>query len=126
MILATNMGDAGLIALVSIGLVFTVLVLLIFVLKLFGVIFKERKATVSAPAAVSSDGITDEEVAAIAVAVNLFFNRHDEESDVTHLPCRNVVVLAEGEDIALLIVTIEEEVDSHCNGCHLLVSNTVR
>ena len=84
MILAStvNWGNAGLMALVSIGLVFFVLVLLIFILKLFGVIFKERKATVSAPAAVSSDGITDEEVAAIAVAVNLFFNRHDEESDV--------------------------------------------
>ena len=84
MILAStvNWGNAGLMALVSIGLVFFVLVLLIFILKLFGVIFKERKATVSVPAAVSSDGITDEEVAAIAVAVNLFFNRHDEESDV--------------------------------------------
>ena len=82
MILATNWVNASLIALVSIGLVFTVLVLLIFVLKLFGFIFKERKATVSAPAATSSDEISDEEVAAIAMAVNLFFNRHDEESDV--------------------------------------------
>ena len=82
MILATNWVNASLIALVSIALVFTVLVLLIFVLKLFGVIFKERKSVVSTPAATSSDGISDEEVAAIAMAVNLFFNRHDEESDV--------------------------------------------
>ena len=83
MILATNWVNAGLMALVSIGLVFTMLVLLIFILKLFGVIFRERKnATVAAPAAASSDGISDEEVAAIAMAVNLFFNRHDEESDV--------------------------------------------
>ena len=82
MILATNWANAGLIALVSILLVFTVLVLLIFVLKLFGVIFKERKAAAVAPVATSSDGISDEEVAAIAMAVNLFFNRHDEESDV--------------------------------------------
>ena len=82
MILAVNWGNAAMIALISILLVFVMLVLLIGVLKLFGVIFKERKATVSAPAAVSSDGITDEEVAAIAMAVNLFFNRHDEESDV--------------------------------------------
>ena len=82
MILATNWGNAGLMALVSIMLVFTVLVLLIFILKLFGVIFAEKKkAAVAAPVA-SSEGITDEEVAAIAMAVNLFFNRHDEESDV--------------------------------------------
>ena len=83
MILATNWVNASLIALVSIALVFSVLVLLIFVLKLFGVIFKERKSAAPAPAAAtSSDGISDEEVAAIAMAVNLFFNRHDEESDV--------------------------------------------
>ena len=82
MILATNWGNAGLMALVSICLVFTVLVLLILVLKLFGVVFAEKKkAAVAAPVA-ASEGITDEEVAAIAMAVNLFFNRHDEESDV--------------------------------------------
>ena len=82
MILATNWVNAALMALVSIMLVFVVLVLLIFILKLFGVIFKERKSAATAPAATSSDAITDEEVAAIAMAVNLFFNRHDEESDV--------------------------------------------
>lgn len=83
MILATNWANASLIALVSILLVFTVLVLLIFVLKLFGVIFREKQSVAQQPAAaVASDGITDEEVAAIAMAVNLFFNRHDEESDV--------------------------------------------
>lgn len=83
MILATNWGIASLIALVSVLLVFTVLVLLIYVLKLFGVIFSEKKRPATAVASeVASDGITDEEVAAIAMAVNLFFNRHDEESDV--------------------------------------------
>ena len=83
MILATNWGNAGLMALVSIMLVFVVLVLLIFILKLFGVIFAQKKATaVANPDAASSDAITDEEVAAIAMAVNLFFNRHDEESDI--------------------------------------------
>ena len=81
MILATNWGNASLMALVSILLVFVVLVLLIFILKLFGVIFSEKKAAVTTSAA-SSDEISDEEVAAIAMAVNLFFNRHDEESDV--------------------------------------------
>ena len=81
MILATTWGNAALMALVSILLVFVVLVLLIGVLKLFGVIFA-KKETATTAAAASSDEITDEEVAAIAVAVNLFFNRHDEESDV--------------------------------------------
>ena len=82
MILTTNWGNAGTMALTSILLVFVVLVLLIYVLKLFGVIFAQKSTATVASAAVSSDGITDEEVAAIAVAVNLFFNRHDEESDV--------------------------------------------
>ncbi|MBQ5738386.1 MAG: OadG family protein [Alistipes sp.] len=80
---ATNWGNAGLMALVSILLVFTVLVLLIFVLKLFGVVFSEKvKKNAAVPVSTSSDEISDEEVAAIAMAVNLFFNRHDEESDV--------------------------------------------
>lgn len=83
LLVATNWGNAGLMALVSILLVFTVLVLLIFILKLFGVIFAEKKSAAAvASVSASSDEITDEEVAAIAVAVNLFFNRHDEESDV--------------------------------------------
>ena len=83
MILATNWANAGTMALVSILLVFAVLVLLIYVLKLFGVIFAEKsKPVVQTITAASSDDITDEEVAAIAMAVNLFFNRHDEESDV--------------------------------------------
>ena len=82
MILATNWVNAALMALVSILLVFIVLILLIFIMKLFGVLFKERKSAATVPAATSSDEITDEEVAAIAMAVNLFFNRHDEESDV--------------------------------------------
>ena len=83
MILATNWGNAGLMALVSILLVFVVLILLIYVLKLFGVIFGQKnKTAVVNPVDASSDAISDEEVAAIAVAVNLFFNRHDEESDI--------------------------------------------
>ena len=83
MILATNWANAALMALVSIMLVFVMLVLLIFVLKLFGVIFASKKESVAAaPVKASSDEISDEEVAAIAMAVNLFFNRHDEESDV--------------------------------------------
>ena len=83
MMLAVNWGNAAVVALFSIVLVFIVLVLLIFILKLFGMVFAEKKTNAPAAAvAVASDGNTDEEVAAIAMAVNLFFNRHDEESDV--------------------------------------------
>ena len=82
MMLAVNWGNAAVVALFSIVLVFIVLVLLIFILKLFGMVFAEKKTNAPAAVAVASDGITDEEVAAIAMAVNLFFNRHDEESDV--------------------------------------------
>ncbi len=84
MILAVNWGNAVIVTLFSIVLVFAVLILLIGVLKLFGVIFAEKKgaATASTVATAKSDEISDEEVAAIAMAVNLFFNRHDEESDV--------------------------------------------
>ena len=83
MILAVNWGNAAMIALISFSLVFITLVLLIYVLKLFGVIFASKKESVAAaPVKASSDEISDEEVAAIAMAVNLFFNRHDEESDV--------------------------------------------
>ena len=83
MMLAVNWGNAAIVTLFSIALVFVVLILLIFILKLFGVIFAEKKtAAVASPVASSSDAISDEEVAAIAMAVNLFFNRHDEESDI--------------------------------------------
>ena len=82
MILAVNWGNAAMIALISFSLVFFTLVLLIYVLKLFGVIFAEKKVAVTTSTVVSSDEISEEEVAAIAMAVNLFFNRHDEESDV--------------------------------------------
>lgn len=83
MMLSVSWGNAAMIALISFMLVFLTLVLLIYVLKLFGVIFAKKKtASQSVAVASESDGISDEEVAAIAMAVNLFFNRHDEESDV--------------------------------------------
>ena len=83
MILAVNWGNAAIVTLFSIALVFTVLILLIYILKLFGVVFAEKKsAAATTVATAKSDEISDEEVAAIAMAVNLFFNRHDEESDV--------------------------------------------
>ncbi len=85
MILAVNWVNAGLIALISFAMVFLVLVLLIGVIKIFGIAFNEKKSQTQsdiAMPAVAADGITDEEVAAIAMALHLFYNRHDEESDV--------------------------------------------
>ena len=83
MMLATDWSFAVLVALVSILLVFALLILIIFILKIFGAVFAEKKKASAAVATnSSSDEISDEEVAAIAMAVNLFFNRHDEESDV--------------------------------------------
>ena len=84
MILAVNWVNAGLIALISFSMVFLVLVLLIGVIKIFGIAFNEKKPQAQsdiAMPAVAADGITDE-VAAIAMALHLFYNRHDEESDV--------------------------------------------
>ena len=67
MILAVNWVNAGLIALISFSMVFLVLVLLIGVIKIFGIAFNEKK-----PQAQSD----------IAMPLHLFYNRHDEESDV--------------------------------------------
>lgn len=89
MMLAVNWGNAAIVALFSIVLVFIVLILLICILKLFGMLFAEKKSAAPVVAtATASDGISEEEVAAIAMAVNLFFNRHDEESDVLTF-CQN-------------------------------------
>lgn len=83
MMLSVSWGNALIVTLFSIVLVFIVLVLLIYIIKLFGVVFGNKKKPASATQATpASDGISDEEVAAIAMAVNLFFNHHDEESDV--------------------------------------------
>ena len=70
MILAVNWVNAGLIALISFAMVFLVLVLLIGVIKIFGIAFNEKKPQAQsdiAMPAVAADGITDEEVAAAGV-----------------------------------------------------------
>lgn len=74
-------------ALISICLVFTVLVLLIGVMKLFGYIFTRSKRT--APAAVvagkaqPSSQLHEDEVAAIMTALRLYMSAfHDRESEV--------------------------------------------
>ena len=82
--LAVNWGNALLITGVGFGLVFLVLVLLIFIVKSFGVIFaqkpKAQAAAVAAPAATEATDETD--MAAIAYVLHTFYNQHDEESDI--------------------------------------------
>ena len=81
-ILAINWGNAFLITGVGFGLVFIVLVLLIFIVKSFGVIFAQKpkaQAAVAAPAAEATD---ETDMAAIAYVLHTFYNQHDEESDV--------------------------------------------
>ena len=68
------------VALISICLVFLVLVLLVWVMKLFGYVFTRRQAAATAAAnksAVVPGQIHDEEIAAIATAL-----KHDRESEV--------------------------------------------
>ena len=82
--LAVNWGNALLITGVGFGLVFLVLVLLIFIVNSFGVMFaqkpKAQAAAVAAPAATEATDETD--MAAIAYVLHTFYNQHDEESDV--------------------------------------------
>ena len=83
-ILAINWGNALLITGVGFGLVFTVLVLLIFIVKSFGLIFVQKpkaQAAVAAPAA-TAEATDETDMAAIAYVLHTFYNQHDEESDV--------------------------------------------
>ena len=82
--LAVNWGNALLITGVGFGLVFLVLVLLIFIVKSFGLIFAQKpkaQAAVAAPAAAPAE-VGEEEMAAIAYVLHTFYNQHDEESDI--------------------------------------------
>ncbi|MDE6140781.1 MAG: OadG family protein [Alistipes sp.] len=85
-ILAVNWVNASLVALISFSLVIIVLALLIGVIKIFGKVFAEKTATLNATqtqsSAVAADAMSEEEVVAIAMALHLFYNHHDEESDV--------------------------------------------
>lgn len=85
-ILAVDWVNATLVALISFSLVIIVLTLLIGVIKIFGKVFAEKSATHNAiqtqGAAVAADALSEEEVAAITMALHLFYNHHDEESDV--------------------------------------------
>ncbi len=78
------------ITLIGFSLVFVLLVVLIYVLKLFGVIVtarkKEKKSTIAAPAAQPEQDehmIDAAKAAAIAIALNLYRGAlHDQESEV--------------------------------------------
>ena len=81
--LAVNWGNALLITGVGFGLVFVVLVLLIFIVKSFGVIFAQKPKAQAAVAAPAATEATDEmDMAAIAYVLHTFYNQHDEESDI--------------------------------------------
>lgn len=71
---------------ISIGLVFFVLVLMVFVMKLFGVIFAqqhEHKLPKQAGKPVSAGLLHEEEIAAITTALKLYKSAlHDRESEV--------------------------------------------
>ncbi len=73
-------------ALICICAVFFVLVLLIFVMKLFGVVFTQREKkekTTASGQKIESGQIHEEEIAAIATALRLFNGElHDRESEV--------------------------------------------
>lgn len=71
---------------ISICLVFSVLVLLVFVMKLFGVIFAQKPARKLAKVAekpLSDAQLHEEEIAAITAALKLYKSAlHDRESEV--------------------------------------------
>ena len=85
--LAINWGNAAIITCVGFGLVFLVLVLLICIVKLFGVIFTQKSkaqpvASKAAVAAAPAAEVGEEDMVAIAYALHMFYDMHDEESDV--------------------------------------------
>ena len=83
--LAINWGNTWLITGVGFAMVFVVLVLLIFIVKSFGVIFAQKPAKAqpaAAAAAAPAAEVGEEDMVAIAYALHTFYNMHDEESDV--------------------------------------------
>ena len=93
--LAINWGNTMIITGVGFALVFVVLVLLIYIVKLFGVIFSQKpkaQAPVAAPVAAPAAAQDDEmDLAALAYVLHTFYNQHDEESDVLTIRHDDVV-----------------------------------
>ena len=79
--LAINWGNALIITLVGFSLVFIVLMLLIGVIVLFGKIFAKRTSQPQVAEAPAVESL-DEEMAAVAFALHMYYDVHDEESDV--------------------------------------------
>lgn len=82
--LAINWGNTWLITGVGFGMVFVVLVLLIFIVKSFGLFFnhKPKAQPAAAVATAPAAEVGEEDMVAIAYALHTFYNMHDEESDV--------------------------------------------
>ena len=92
--LAINWGNTLIITGVGFALVFVVLVLLIYIVKLFGVIFTQKpkaQAPVAAPVAAPAAENEDMDMAALAYVLHTFYNQHDEESDVLTIRHDDVV-----------------------------------
>lgn len=99
-ILATNWGHVWMVTLLGFSLVFVLLVVLIYVLKLFGLIMRPRvkvekphdvHEAVGTPRKETSESITltGNATAAIAMALHLYYNGiHDEEP--THVTIKKV------------------------------------
>ena len=82
--LAINWGNTWLITGCGFAMVFAVLVLLIFIVKSFGLIFAQKPKAQPAAAAATAPAaeVGEEDMVAIAYALHTFYNMHDEESDV--------------------------------------------
>ncbi len=87
MLLVTDWGWSEMlwVALISICLVFIVLALLVFIMKLFGFVFTRQQAAAARTAAapVATGQLHEEEIAAIVAALSLFkAEMHDRESEI--------------------------------------------
>lgn len=87
MFLAINWGNALIVTFSGFSIVFGLLIILIYIMKLFGVLMATKKEEKSISAAAvetsSTEGLlTDAESAAVAMAIYQYCNAHDEESYV--------------------------------------------
>lgn len=83
---AVNWGNALIISLIGFMMVLLLLVLLVVIVSCFGLFAKKSKDTPieqkKQNSKLNDKGLTPAESAAIAMAVHLYFDLHDEESDV--------------------------------------------
>jgi len=83
-ILNINWSNAFMVSILGVGIVFVVLIMLVFLLNGFSCLFVEKKNRTTHIQEVTVDGVpTEAEAAAIAMALHLYFEDvHDEESDI--------------------------------------------